>query len=363
MPHDPSAGTARVAADDTHLEPLTLALAERGWRTVTRGPADLAVAATGDGFEAFFDGEGHWFASLPELAAWAGDAARTRPPGLRPAESRVVAGALAATSAVNPYFAVSTGPGETGGPARAAEPGGSSGGRAEDPGAAGPGEPGWRPLTALHADVAGLGSMVSGVARRLGTGERRIAASLLFQGLAARFWSPVVGAVALRGVLPDLVPARVRWRPVPAGPLPLLAADPAGWEVADPGRVAGLLYRNVVDELLDPLAQAVRETTGIAAGLLWGNAASALAGTLRTIVTERPDAAPRALRLTRELLGLGVLRGTGELAEPVPGQPFFVRRSCCLHYRLPGGGTCGDCSLLAPEIRREQWARALRQAR
>ncbi|WP_250213408.1 (2Fe-2S)-binding protein [Acrocarpospora catenulata] len=40
-------------------------------------------------------------------------------------------------------------------------------------------------------------------------------------------------------------------------------------------------------------------------------------------------------------LELGRLRGTGRFA----GEPFFVRRSCCLYYRVPGGGTCGDCVL------------------
>ncbi|MGH3410268.1 MAG: (2Fe-2S)-binding protein [Streptosporangiaceae bacterium] len=26
----------------------------------------------------------------------------------------------------------------------------------------------------------------------------------------------------------------------------------------------------------------------------------------------------------------------------------FRRHSCCLYYRLPGGGLCGDCALAAP---------------
>ena len=25
--------------------------------------------------------------------------------------------------------------------------------------------------------------------------------------------------------------------------------------------------------------------------------------------------------------------------------PAFTRRTCCLYYRLPGGGLCGDCVL------------------
>lgn len=336
MPHGGSAGTARVTAGGPHLPPLIFCLAGQGWKTVTTGPADLAVEATGDGYEAAFDGEGHWFASLAELTGWAGQAAARRPRGLRPAETRTVSEALAGVSALGPYFAVSTDPAEEADPA-------------------------WRPLTALHADLGALRAWIGHVGRRLGTGETRVAASILFQGLAARLWSPIVGAVALRGVLPDLAPAHVRWRPTASGPLPLWTARPAGWEVTGPGRVAELVYRNVMTELLEPVARAVQEITPIAPRLLWGNAASALAGTLTTVARERPDLAPRAAALSRELLTLGVLEGAGDLAEPAPGRHFFVRRSCCLYYRLPGGGKCGDCVLLPHEIRHDQWARALRQ--
>jgi|GEM_PF-1837329 hypothetical protein len=42
------------------------------------------------------------------------------------------------------------------------------------------------------------------------------------------------------------------------------------------------------------------------------------------------------------LLGTGRLRGTGQLTGTGLA---FRRRSCCLYYRLPGGGLCGDCCL------------------
>ncbi|WP_326823226.1 (2Fe-2S)-binding protein [Streptosporangium sp. NBC_01756] len=258
-------------------------------------------------------------------------------PWLRPAGARAVAGVMAEVSAIGPYFAVSTAAGETAGPD-------------------------WRPLTALHSDIGALRAWTGRVGRRLGTGETRVAASILFQGLAARFWSPVVGAVAARGLLPDLDPARVRWLPAASGPLPLRAARPTGWEITDPDRAAAPVYRAVVTELLEPLALAVQEVTGIAPRLLWGNAASALAGILPAVAPERPDLVAPAASLIRGLLALGVLEGSGDLAEPAPGHHFFVRRSCCLYYRLPAGGMCGDCVLLSPEVRHGQWAQALRQA-
>jgi iron complex transport system ATP-binding protein len=256
-------------------------------------------------------------------------------PGLRPATSRHVVEALAEVATISAYFEVESGPLE----------------------------PGWRPLTELLTDPGPPSDRVAEVAERLSTTETRIAASIWFQGLAARLWSPIVGAAVTRELLVDLAPARSFWRPAPSGPLPLRVTHPTGWEITDPDRAAGPLYRNVVTGLLEPLAHTVQEITKIAPGLLWGNAASALAGTVQVIALRRPELAARASALGRELLSAGVLEGSGELVEPAPGHLFFARRSCCLYYRLPGGGMCGDCALVDPGTRHEQWARAVRDTR
>ncbi|MEU4231576.1 (2Fe-2S)-binding protein [Nonomuraea sp. NPDC026600] len=50
-------------------------------------------------------------------------------------------------------------------------------------------------------------------------------------------------------------------------------------------------------------------------------------------------------------VGGGIPPGCGEPAEPTPGHPFFVRRSCCLYYRLPSGGECSDCAFPASRSR------------
>ncbi|MEV7009253.1 ATP-binding cassette domain-containing protein [Streptosporangium sp. NPDC051022] len=333
-------GAVRVLADGPHAALLERALAREGWRTAGAESAELAVEHTGDGYEAAYDGHTHWFATLPELAAWTRQATArltAAAPGLLPAAPRTVCDAMADVSEISGYFQLDAGTGAD---------------RAEA---------GWRPLTDLFAHPEPLRERIADVAGRLDTDETRVAASILFQGLAARLWSPVIGAAVAHDLLVDLAPARVHWRPAPSGPLPLRAAHLTGWHVLDPARVAEPLYRNVVAELLEPLAGAVGEIVKIAPGLLWGNAASALAGAVRAVARERPGLAGRAVALGRELLATGVLRDTGELAEPAPGQPFFVRRSCCLYYRLPGGGKCGDCALITPETRREQWASALRQ--
>ncbi|MEV0387556.1 ATP-binding cassette domain-containing protein [Nonomuraea sp. NPDC050643] len=237
------------------------------------------------------------------------------------------------------------------------------------PGAGESGEGGWRPLSDLFAGSPALAAKIDEVAERLGTSEARIAASILFQGLAARLWSPPFGVAVAHGLLLDLAPADLWWRPVPSGPLPLRTTRLSGRHVRDserhvrdPGRSAAWLYQRVVTGQLEPLAESVAGLVKLAPGLLWGNAASALAGTVRAVARWRPDLAGTAAGLGRELLEIGRLRGTGVLAEPAPAQPFFVRRSCCLYYRLPGGGKCGDCSLIPDEARRADWARTIREA-
>jgi hypothetical protein len=59
----------------------------------------------------------------------------------------------------------------------------------------------------------------------------------------------------------------------------------------------------MIRNVLQPLTEEFRAEQPIARGLLWGNVAS-----------------------------------TGKLDD-------FRRRSCCLYYRIPGGGRCGDCAL------------------
>src|SRR5205807_1847650 len=82
---------------------------------------------------------------------------------------------------------------------------------------------------------------------------------------------------------------------------------------------------------------ALRRVVPISPRLLRGNAASALAGAA-TMLGATPDATT-AWRLAATLLDHEALRGTGTW-EPVAGreQPMFRRRSCCLYYRVPGGG-------------------------
>lgn len=168
--------------------------------------------------------------------------------------------------------------------------------------------------------------------------ETRVAASVAHQGLAARLWSAALGCAALYGSVPDLDPRLLHWDPDAAAPDDLWLTEVRPL----PGDAATLACA-VLHAHLVPLAAVLRARYRIAAGLLRGNAASALVGAARELdrwgrAHGRSDAAARARTLTAELLGHPLLAGGGTLTGTA-----FRRRSCCLYYRVPGGGVCGDC--------------------
>jgi hypothetical protein len=181
------------------------------------------------------------------------------------------------------------------------------------------------------SDVYGnaLTFRVRKVAEALRAPEPRIAASIAHQGLAARLWSVALGCAALYGSVPDLAPHRLRWDP-DAGAPDDLRLDAVTWLPGDTGTIADVVLRGH----LEPLAAVLRAEYRLAGGLLRGNAGSALAGAARQL-GHRTDLAARARDLAAGLLAHPLLAGTLDSTGR--------RRSCCLYYRLPGGGVCGDC--------------------
>lgn len=59
--------------------------------------------------------------------------------------------------------------------------------------------------------------MIADMAERLGTDERRVAASTAFFGFAARLWSLSLGSTLRAGRSLDLHPDRLFWRRTPEG--------------------------------------------------------------------------------------------------------------------------------------------------
>ena len=217
-------------------------------------------------------------------------------------------------------------------------------------------DPTWRPLATMLAVPAHgpdpLGERLAAVADGLGA-DRRVAASLLAQSVASRSVSVLLAAAAL-GVLPDLAPSSVlHARPWAGGPLPLWA-DPAQLTGADlaataPDDAAAVLADVLAREQIAPLVAGIRARASVSARLLWGNAASALAGAVRVLGDARPDLHAPALALARGVLTHESFAGLGAFV-PDPAHPSglgFARRTCCLYYRVDGGGKCADCLLRA----------------
>jgi hypothetical protein len=235
------------------------------------------------------------------------------------ARSVLAASVLADVAGLGPYFTISSGP-------------------------AAPGE---RPLADLRSDPRPLRDRVAHVRRALGSDDR-VAASLTFQGLAAQLVSAPYAAAVLHGVVPELTPTVLHRR----------RADDGGWVLRSSASavvdLAGLAP--LLDALLAPLVAALRAEVPVSERLLWGNAASAVAAAKRLLVVQRPATADRAAQVAQDLLASGSFAGAGELHPPRgPDRVWtFRRRSCCLYYRVPGGGLCDDCVLaeLSPGGRR-----------
>ncbi|NYH89970.1 (2Fe-2S)-binding protein [Actinopolymorpha rutila] len=216
-------------------------------------------------------------------------------------------------------------------------------------------------LARLYAGHAALRDRIRHTSGQLGTTEARVGASILFQGMAARLWSPVVAVALLHRRVPVLAPGST-WPDLGASAAPW-RTDPAQVVLLDPdehldGHTAGsdaellawLVVRTVVITHLTPLKDAVRAEASLPDALLWGNAASALVGTLGVLARARPELAYEVAVFTEVALRQPPLADTGFLSPTKSSAggsrtQAFVRRSCCLYYRVPGGGLCGDCAL------------------
>ncbi|ONH34736.1 ATP-binding cassette domain-containing protein [Protofrankia sp. BMG5.30] len=382
----PDASVPDVPVPDAARGALERALRREGWRLSPTGPVDIEVTALPSGeYLAMAAGSRSTLATVADAAAWmrahAHDRAR-HPWPLRRADPAALATALRKLADIGPYFALDlagpsntagpTGPANAGGPSdtaplagvtgpadttsttRPADPTGSACTAGSVGSAVTPAEV-FSPVTRLYQAGEPLAAAVEQLAARMGTAEARVAASTLFLGYAARIWSIVLGCWAVSGLVPDLPADQLHATTTDGTPTHLRVADPRGWHpqgTIDPRSLATLMIDVVVDGHLRPLADAVRATTGVAAGLLWGNTASALVGAVRVLTryTGAGGAGPArdTLPLAAQLLALPPLAGSTHHIVASDGRlqlGSVTRRSCCLYYRTPGGGTCGDCPL------------------
>ncbi len=209
-----------------------------------------------------------------------------------------------------------------------------------------------RPLAELEVDGPALRERIAYVRGALGGDAAvplRVAASIAFQGIAAVVVSPAYAAAVLHATVPALGPATLHWQDVRGGPLPLWAPDPRGTPHPDALSAADALAAGYAEHL-PALVTAVKAVVPVSERVLWGNVASVVAGAKRMVAAQRPAAADRAAAVAARLLDTGSLTGTGERLPPQdPDRHWtFRRRNCCLFYRVPGAGVCGDCVLTAP---------------
>lgn len=215
----------------------------------------------------------------------------------------------------------------------------------DPPPAAGAGDgPAWYRFTELLDDPTLLGVRVAAVraaiAERAGLEvadiDPRAAASLAHLGLTSRVVSPVLGGVLLAGELVEFDAVALWWRDV-LGPVPLAAPGLTTRPVdpRDVATVAAALTAGPATALIEAFA-----THGVSRRVLWGNLASAAAGALSMLRQIAPGGPFAVGEFGAALFAQPVLSDTGGF-----GPTGFRRNSCCLYYRVPGGGLCGDCVL------------------
>jgi hypothetical protein len=210
-----------------------------------------------------------------------------------------------------------------------------------DPAASNPAasDPAWQPASLLYAPGPGpLDELIESARISLGGCEPRVAASLFFQGYAARLLSPQLGCLATSGLIPVVPQGQLRWRQGVTRSIELgLTAGP-GWQ-GPASELASQVLTSTFDQHLQPLITATSARIRIPASVLRDNAVSAFIGALRLLDRRLPSG---WRSLAAAALADPWLRESGSIRNT---EPAFVRRSCCLFYRAANGGKCGDCPL------------------
>ncbi|WP_051796898.1 (2Fe-2S)-binding protein [Catenuloplanes japonicus] len=183
-------------------------------------------------------------------------------------------------------------------------------------------------------DAVPIEDTVAAVRAWARTDEPRVAASLTVLGYSARLVGPLLALLVHDRILLDI--SSVSCAYTPGAGFRLALAAPSGRRGPDLAAQAGAA---LVTHLTQIIAR-VRVVAPAAAGLLWGNVASGIAGTARQLSRTAP---PEACRRVRDAV---LATAPLDVAGTFDARDAYTRSSCCLYYRL-GGGTCGDCPLPA----------------
>lgn len=199
--------------------------------------------------------------------------------------------------------------------------------------------------------------MIGGPAKRAEPAMARACASLVHLDLVSRLLSPALGlAVAGADVSmlgPDRVVATEREAGVRFGVAGSDCSGSAGSSDSADASGPGLSRPDFGPVLASAqvVTDAVTRCVALPTTVTRSNTASAVAGAATVIGARDARLGVAATGLLEDLLA-GPLRGAGRLGVgPGAGSGGgfgvgFRRAGCCLYYRLPGGGLCGDCVLL-----------------
>jgi len=195
--------------------------------------------------------------------------------------------------------------------------------------------------------------------------DLRACASISSLGFMARLVSPALATACLAGVVPRLDPRHVHWRPVVGGPVPIALTAVDGVAAGTAAEAAVALERAVLVPCVEPVLAAYSSQFRLSLRVLRGNIASALAGAAGMLTRAPAALGLDPVEVVDALLARPSLTGTGHYERPFDdrAERFFVRNNCCLFYRIPGGGTCGDCVLVSDAARLDMWRALLNQAK
>jgi hypothetical protein len=185
-----------------------------------------------------------------------------------------------------------------------------------------------------------------------GVTELRPVASLLQMSVAAQLGSAPLATAAAHGLVPQFEAEQLRYGFAPSGAIRVvLDGNPSGLR-GPTDRLVAALARSVSAGPLAAFTAALGASVALSPLTTCGNVASTLAAGAQ-VLRRTPDGeamGDRALDLVVGVLETAPLSGTGHFV-PAAGGPMgertFRRNNCCLFYRIPGGGTCGDCVLPA----------------
>lgn len=199
----------------------------------------------------------------------------------------------------------------------------------------------WRPLPELlgPSGSAVVEQAIDRLAARLGSPDLRPVASMLHMSAAAQLCSPLLATAVEHGLVPQLQSEHLVYGFTAAGGLRLRLTEGVAGRSGSSDQLAVAMREQLVSGPLAVLTARVKALVPLSPQVTNGNVASTLAAAAALL--DGP-AGSRTREFVAALLDGDPLTGAGKFTAT-----GFRRNNCCLFYRIPGGGTCGDCVLTA----------------